>query len=89
MGIVYMLWQQQAARLLGFSLRESIDLGKFPSGMTRLDEDSILAGFTIVTDEVRFDSDIGPAGSDGGNAVVDAPIPSLFYVRKLFEDARL
>lgn len=59
-----------------------------PAGMTALDEDSILVGLTIATGEMKFDSDIGPTGSDGGNAVVDAPIPSFFYVRKLSEDAR-
>ena len=59
-----------------------------PAGMTALDKDSILVGLTVATGEMKFDSDIGPAGSDGGNAVVDAPIPSFFYVRKLSEDAR-
>ena len=59
-----------------------------PAGMTGLDDDAILAGVTIATGEIKFDSDIGPAGDDGGNGLDPALIPSFFYVRKLSEDAR-
>jgi len=59
-----------------------------PAAMTGLDQDSTLVGMQIVTGNVRFDSDVGAAGDDGGNASVVAPIPSFFYVRKLSEDLR-
>jgi len=59
-----------------------------PAGMTGLDDDAILAGVTIATGEIKFDSDIGPAGDDGDNGLDPALIPSFFYVRKLSEDAR-
>jgi len=59
-----------------------------PAGMTGLDDDAILAGVTIATGEIKFDSDIGPAGDDGGNGLDPALIPSFFYVRKLSEDTR-
>ena len=59
-----------------------------PAGMTGLDDDAILAGLTIATGEIKFDSDIGPAGDDDGNGLNTALIPSFFYVRKLSEDAR-
>jgi hypothetical protein len=57
--------------------------------MISLNEHSVPAGFTITSGEIRFDADIGAAGSDGSNAVVDAPIASFSYVRKLSEDACL
>jgi long-chain fatty acid transport protein len=60
-----------------------------PAGMTGLDHDSMVAGLQLVLPKVEFDPSIATGGGDdGGSAGQTAVIPSLFYVRKLTDEAR-
>ncbi len=58
-----------------------------PAGMTGLDSDQVLLGAQLLIPTMRFDSNDNNEvdGSDGGNAGVIAPIPSVF-VAKQFTD---
>ena len=60
-----------------------------PAGMTGMTEDSILAGLVVSTGKVEFDSSVADAGgSDGGNSLETAYIPSFFYTRVLTDKTR-
>ena len=54
-----------------------------PAGMAFLKEDGLLAGMQLIVPSVKFDSDVATAGgSDGGNAGIVTPVPSLFVTHK-------
>jgi len=60
-----------------------------PAGMTGLDHDSMVAGLQVALPKAEFDASIATAGGDdGGNAGMNAVIPSFFYVKTLTDKAR-
>jgi long-chain fatty acid transport protein len=60
-----------------------------PAGMTGLARDSMVAGLQVVLPKAEFDASIATAGGDdGGNAGMNAVIPSFFYVKTLTNKAR-
>ena len=60
-----------------------------PAGMTGLERDSMVAGLQVVLPKAEFDASIATAGGDdGGNAGLNAVIPSFFYVKTLTNKAR-
>ena len=60
-----------------------------PAGMTGLARDSMVAGLQVVLPKAEFDASIATAGGDdGGNAGLNAVIPSFFYVKTLTNKAR-
>jgi long-chain fatty acid transport protein len=61
-----------------------------PAGMTGLKEDQFEYGTTLFLPLIEFDSKLAlKGGGDGGNAGNIAPVPSMFYVRKLSDKFRL
>ncbi len=71
-----------------------------PAGMTGIDQQHLMAGFQLIVPSIKFNSksasnNLRPPrfaglvqGGDGDNAGAIAPVPSLFYVRPLSEQAR-
>ena len=60
-----------------------------PAGITGLERDSMVAGLQVVLPKAEFDASLATAGGDdGGNAGMNAVIPSFFYVKTLTSKTR-
>jgi long-chain fatty acid transport protein len=61
-----------------------------PAGMTYLEDDQLFSGLQLVLPSIEFDPNIATGGgTDGGNAGVITPIPSMFYVKKYSDKVSL